>query len=125
MRSFFFQIILSVIIGFFLIVIISKFVNYPIGMWSALISGILCALIYVVSGFLSYYYGFKLKQRSFTRIFLFSITGRFLLVISIIVLIIKYSNINNEVFIVSFLIGYFVFQILEIICLNRVLLGKI
>lgn len=125
MRSFFFRIILSLIIGFFLIIIISKFIDLSGDLWSAVISGILCALFYVVSGFFSYYYASKLKQQSFARIFLFSIAGRFLLVISIITLVIKFSNINTEVFIVSFFIWYFVFQILEIISLNQILIRKI
>jgi hypothetical protein len=124
MRLFFFRIILTVIIGFFLIIIISKFINLTGGLWIAIISGILCALLYVVSGFFSYYYASKLKQRSFTRIFLLSITGRFILIISIITLVIKHININTEVFIVSFFIWYFVFQIIEIISLNQLLIRK-
>ena len=125
MKSFIFRIILSIIIGFFLIIIISKFINLSGGIWSAFISGILCAFIYVVSGFFAYWYASKLNQRSFTRIFLFSIAGRYLLVITIIIVIFKYSTINTEVFIVSFIIWYFVFQVLEIISINRVILRKI
>jgi len=125
MRSFFFRIILSVIIGFFLLIIISKFIDLTGDFWGAVISGILCALFYVISGYFSYYYASKLKQQSFTKIFLFSIAGRFLIVISIIMMIIKLSNINTEIFIVSFFIWYFVFQIFEIVNLNQILIRKI
>jgi hypothetical protein len=124
-RSFFFRIILSIIIGFFLIIIISKFIDLSSDLWSAFISGILCALFYIVSGFFSYYHASKLKQRSFTRIFLFSLAGRFILVIGIIMLVIKFSNLNAEVYIVSFFVWYFVFQIIEIISLNQILTRKI
>jgi len=124
-RSFFFRIVISIIIGFFLIIIISKFINLSSDLWSAFSSGILCALFYVVSGFFSYYYASKLKQRSFTRIFLFSIAARFALVIGIIMLVIKFSNINGEVFIISFFVWYFVFQTFEIISLNQILTRKI
>jgi len=123
-RSFFFRIFLSVIIGFFFIIIISKFTDLSGGLWSAVISGLLCGLFYVVSGYFSYYYASKQKQRSFTIIFLISLAGRFLLVIGIISLVIKFSNINTEIFIVSFFIWYFVFQILEVISLNQLLIRK-
>lgn len=122
--SFFYRIILSVIIIFFLIIIISKFIDLSSSVWSAIVTGLLCALFYVVSGYFSYYYASKHKQRSFTKIFLISIAGRFLLVIGIITLVIKFSNINTEVFIVSFFSWYFIFQILEVISLNQLLIRK-
>jgi len=124
MRSFFFRIILSIIIGFFLIIIISKFINLSGELWHAFISGIICALFYVGSGFFSYYYASRREQRTFTRIFLFSIAVRFALIIGIILLVIKFSNINAEVFIISFFIWYFIFQIFEIISLNTILTRK-
>lgn len=123
-KSFFLRIILSVIIGFFLTIIISKFIDLSSDMWKAIVSGLFCALFYVASGFFSYYYASKQKQRSFTRIFLISIAGRFLFVIGIISLVIKFSNINTEIFIVSFFVWYFVFQILEVISLNQLLIRK-
>jgi hypothetical protein len=125
MRSFFFRVVFAVIIGFFLIIIISKFADLSGDVWRAHFSGIFCALFYVISGFFTYYYASKLSQRSFTRIFLLSTAGRFLLVMGVIALVIKFSNINTEVFIVSFFIYYFVFQILEVISLNRILKRKL
>jgi len=124
-RSFFFRIILSIIVGVFFIIIISKFIDISDNLWSAFISGIFCALFYVGSGFFSYYYAAKLNQRSFTRIFVFSIAGRFVFIIGIIMLVIKFSNINAEAFIVSFFVLYFVFQIFEIISLNQIFTRKI
>jgi hypothetical protein len=125
MRSFFLRIIISLIIGFFFILIIYKFVNYSKEFLSAVIAGNLCALFYVVSGFFSYYYASHLKQRSFTRIFLISVTGRFLLVIILITLILKFTHINKEIYIISFFIWYFVFQILEVLSLNQIITRKI
>ena len=124
MRSFFFRIALTVIIGFFFIIIISKFTDLSGGLWRAHISGILCALFYVISGFFTYYFASKLNQQSFTRIFLFGTAGRFLLIIGIITLVIKFSNVNTEIFIVSFFIYYFVFQLLEVVSLNQILKRK-
>jgi len=125
MRSFFLRIIISVIIGFFLIILISKFIDLSGDVWSAVSIGLICALFYVMSGFFSYFYASKLKQKSFTKIFIVSLAGRFLLIIGIIGLVIKFSNINTEIFIVSFFVWYFIFQILEVISLNQILIRKI
>jgi hypothetical protein len=124
MRSFFFRTVISLIIGFFFIIIIYKFINYSDKFLVAVVTGSLCALIYVVSGFFSYYYASRLKQHSFTKIFLFSVAGRFLLILIAISLILKFSNIDTEIFIVSFFIWYFVFQILEVLSLNQILTRK-
>lgn len=124
MRSFFFRVILSLIIGFFFIFIINKLINDSVEFIKAVITGSLCALFYVVSGFFSYYYASEFTQYSFTRIFLLSVAGRFLLIIIAITLILKFTNINTEVFIVSFFIWYFVFQILEVLSLNQILTRK-
>ena len=124
-KAFFFRIGVSIIIGFSLIIIISKFIDISDSSWVAFGTGIVSALVYAGSGFFSYYYAFKLKPRSFIRIFLFSIAGRFVLIIIFIMLVIKFSNINTIVFIVSFIVWYFVFQILEIIQLNQIMTRKI
>ena len=124
MRSFFFRILISLIIGFFFIIIIYKFVHYSDRFLTAVITGSLCALFYVISGFFTYYYAARLKQRSFTRVFLFSVAGRFILIMIMIALILKFSNIDTEIFIVSFFIWYFVFQILEVLSLNQILTRK-
>ena len=124
-KAFFFRIGVSIIIGFSLIIIISKFIDISESSWIAFGTGIIYALFYAVSGFFSYYYASKLKPRSFIRFFLFSIAGRFVLIIVFIMLVIKFSNINTIVFIVSFIAWYFVFQILEIIQLNQIMTRKI
>ena len=124
MRSFFFRIGISLIFGFFLLIIISKFIDYTDTFFRAAITGNLLALFYVLSGFISFYYASHLKQHSFTRIFLFSVAARFLLVIILITLILKFLSIDIKVFIVSFFIWYFIFQILEITSLNQILLRK-
>jgi hypothetical protein len=124
MKSFFLRIIISLIIGFFFILIIYKFVNYSDNFLHAVITGNLCALFYVVSGFFSYYYASKFKQHAFTRLFLFSVIGRFLIVLCVMALIVKFTTIDTEIFIVSFFIWYFIFQILEVLSLKQILTRK-
>jgi hypothetical protein len=124
-KVFIIRISVSIIIGFSLITIISKFIDMPDNSPVTIGSGVLCALFYAGSGFFSYYYAYKLKPQSFIRFFLFSMVGRFVLVIIFILLVIKFSSINTNVFIVSFFVWYFVFQILEIIQLNQIMTRKV
>ena len=124
MRPFFYRVMISLIIGFFFTIIIYKLVNNSQGFLAAVFTGNLLALFYVVTGFFYYYYAAGLKQHSFTRVFLFSVTSRFLLVLIGIFLILKFTDINMEVFIVSFFIWYFVFQIIEVLSLNQILTRK-
>lgn len=125
MRSFVLRIALSLILGFFLIIIISKFINLSSDVWSALITGTACAVIYVMSSFFSFYYASTLNQTSFTRVFVFSITGRILLLLCIITLIVKFTNLNALIFLISFFIWYFIFQIWEVISLKKISMKKV
>jgi hypothetical protein len=125
MKVFVLRIALSLILGFFFIIIISKFINLSSDVWCALIVGTTCAIVYVMSSFFSFYYAYTLNQTSFNRVFVFSITGRILLLLCIITLIVKFTNLNTLVFIISFFIWYFIFQILEVICLKKLSTKKV
>lgn len=125
MKSFFVRILLSLVVGFVFIFFISKFVNLPADAVNAISVGIICALVYVISGFITYYLSAQLKQKMFSKIFIIGITGRFIFILSVIALVLKFSDINREVFLVSFLIGYVVFQIWEVISLNKLLLKRV
>ena len=125
MKSFAFRIVISLILGFFFIIIISKFINLSSDVWRALIAGTVCAVIYIMSSFFSFYYAYTLPQTSFNRVFVFSITGRILLLLCIITLIVKFTNLNTLVFLISFFIWYFIFQIWEVISLKKLSTKKV
>ncbi len=125
MRSFVLRIALSLILGFFLIIIISKFINLSSDVLRALVAGTACAVIYVMSSFFSFYYASTLNQTSFNWVFVFSITGRILLLLCIITLIVKFTNLNALIFLISFFIWYFIFQIWEVISLKKISMKKV
>jgi len=125
MKSFFVRILISVLIGFVFMFFMSKFMDLPGDAWSALLLSIVCALIYVISGYFSYYFSAKMSQNAFNKIFVISIVGRFLFIVGIITLILKLSDINREVFLISFFVWYFVFQIWEVISLNKLLMKRV
>jgi hypothetical protein len=113
------------LLGFFFILIISKFTHLTNHVWRALGLGLACALFYVLSGFFTLYHAANHKQVTFNRIFTVSLGARYLLILGMISLIIKTIDINQEIFIISLIIWYFVFQILEIISLNKLFIRKV
>lgn len=125
MKSFFVQILISLLVGFVFMFFISKFINLPADAWNAFSVGIICALVYVISGFITYYLSAQMKQKMFSKIFILSIAGRIIFILGVIAIVLKFSDINREVFLISFLIGYFIFQIWEVISLNKILLKRV
>jgi hypothetical protein len=105
--------------GFFFIIILSKFNELSGDDIVAVITGTICALGYVISGIYAIHYAYPLGQKRFNKIFIFSIAFRFIVLITLIILVLKLTAINQVVFLVSFFIWYFLFQILEVISLKN------
>jgi len=124
-RSFFQRITVSIVLGFIFIIIISKFVNLANNVWTALAAGTGCALVYVLSGYFSYYFAFNKNQRLFIRVFIFSLAARFVILLSLIVVVLKFTNVQKEYFLISLFIWYFIFQIWEVISLNNLSRKKV
>ena len=123
--SFFKRISISLIFGFFFIFIISKFVNLNANLWSAFIVGTGCALVYVLSGFFSFYFAFTRNQQSFVRVFIYSLAARFIFVLSLIFVVLKFTNVDQVYFLIFFFTWYFVFQILEVVSLKNLSRKKV
>ncbi len=117
--SFLKRITVSLIIGFFFIFIISKFVSLGDTVWGALIAATVCALIYVLSGYFSFYFAFTRSQQLFVRVFIYSLAARFILALFLIVVVLKFTNVDQAYFLVLFFVWYFVFQILEVLSLKN------
>jgi len=83
------------------------------------IAGTGCALVYVLSGFFSFYFALTRSQELFVRVFIYSLAARFILVLSLIVVVLKFTNVDQTYFLVLFFIWYFVFQILEVVSLKN------
>ena len=118
MQKFLLRITLSLFIGCFFLYLLSFFVEYADNTLSAITGGTIVALIYVFSGFLSVYLAFTRFEENFIRVFIYSLIARFFLILVVIILIIKFTNLDETSFLISFFIWYFVFQILEVVGLN-------
>jgi hypothetical protein len=92
--------------------------------WVAIALGIGCALIYVVTGYISFTVALKKDSNVFTKIVVISIISRLLFILLAITLVFKFSSIDKISFILSIFICYFLFQIVEIVTFNRIGFGK-
>ena len=106
--------------GFFFVIILSKFSDLSNDDIVAIIVGTICALGYVVSGIYAIYYAYSLSQESFNKVFIASIALRFVVLMIVIVLVAKLTAINQVIFLTSLFIWYFIFQILEVISLKHI-----
>jgi hypothetical protein len=82
-------------------------------------AGSMLAWLFVGSGFISFYVA-RLKQvRTFQRIFLGSIFGRLTVMVAVLLLILKCTDLQRLPFLISLLCGYFIFQMWEVLSFNR------
>ena len=125
MRFFLKSISWALAAGFIIIFLLSLFIIFPGKTWLSISVGSVFALVFVSAGYLSYYYATSLKQKSFNIIFVISILGRISLLLIAIVLVIKFGNMNNVLFIISLFCWYFIFQICEVISFKKYSLKKV
>jgi hypothetical protein len=91
----------------------------PIGL------GWLLALIHIVLGFIMYLRALRLKNKSFGKMITISIFSRLIFTLISITIIIKFINLNTTTFIFTLFSFYFVFQIIELVGLNKISKGSL
>jgi len=102
-------------------IILSTFLNFsPVEINSLIYSGILTT-VNIVSAFLITRFAINQKRQSSQKSFFSGTLTRFLTLIILITLIIKYLEISYLVFLLSLFLLYFTFQFWEILLLNRML----
>jgi len=104
----------------FCLVLLSRFVPYPISMIESLSIGILIALLFVTTGFFSFIFATKLKQKGFTLLVISTIAGRMILLLTVLFLLIRLSYFDIKIITVATLGSYFIFQIIEIIGFTKI-----
>jgi len=82
--------------------------------------GWLIAFFYIVSGFILFLKALKIKNNSFGKMVTLSVFGRLIFVVAGIAISVKFLDIHNTAFIATLFLFYFVFQILEVIGLNKI-----
>lgn len=90
--------------------------------WYSVSLGGSLALIYVAAGFISFYIALSKKHKAFSRVVITSITARLVLIAVAIVLVFKFADVNEAVFLITLFVFYFVFQIWEVISFNKLVI---
>ncbi len=91
----------------------------------AITAGSMLAWLFVSSGFISFYMARSKPGPAFHKIFLGSIFGRLTVMTVLLILIFRYSAINRLPFMISLFCGYFIFQIWEVLSLDRLATRKL
>jgi len=78
------------------------------------------AILYIITGYVLFYKAITLKKKSFGKFITVSVFGRLILMVLGITICVKFLDINNTVFIITLFSFYFIFQIIEVIGLNRI-----
>lgn len=104
--------------------ILSAFSIIPQDAFAAAIFGVLLSMVFVTAGFLSFIYALKFQQKKFNKIVGISILGRLILMTLSIVSIFIFLNMNKAAFLIGMFISYFVMQILEVVSINKIRIGK-
>ena len=108
------------LIGTTVLIIVFMYSEINFMTWTAIALGFSFALIYVLTGFISFSIALKKENKSFAKIISISVIARLITLLAAIALLFKFFQIDRTVFIISVLIFYFIFQIIEIVSFNKV-----
>ncbi len=94
---------LGIVLGFSLLVVLAVTNYFPLAeaQVSAIGIGGVLALIYVLAGFVSFFYALRKNPKSFSRLVIISIFGRLLAITLAIILILKFAAIDQAFFLVT------------------------
>lgn len=124
MRFFLYGLLIIMLSLVLVVGILSAFSIIPQDAFAASIIGVLLSMVFVTAGFLSFIYALKFQQKKFNKIVGISILGRMILMTFSIVSIFIFLNINRAAFLIGMFVSYFAMQILEVVSINKIRIGK-
>ena len=125
MKKFFYGTLVILTVELLLILVIELMFGSLFGDFSAFLIGLLLAITFVSAGYVSFYYALKFQQKLFNKIVGISIFGRLVVISLVIIVILKVTVIDAVSFLIGLFSNYFVFQIWEVISLNKLAVRKI
>jgi hypothetical protein len=78
------------------------------------------SFFYIITGFVLFKKALKIKNKSFGKMVTLSVFGRLIFALVVIYFSVRFFELNSMAFIVTLISFYFVFQIIEIISLNKI-----
>ena len=109
---------------FLLPVLVILFLVLPVVQWVGLVSGVFlsAASIHVSAWILEAFWDTEWNQ--FNKIFFFSLIGRFVVVVLVLIILLGATKIDEIYFTVSFIISYLCYSITEMIFFTKILEKK-
>jgi hypothetical protein len=78
------------------------------------------SFLYILTGFILFKKALKFKNKSFGKMVTLSVFGRLIFALIAVYLSVRFFELNSMAFIVTLISFYFVFQIIEIVGLNKI-----
>lgn len=78
------------------------------------------SFVYIITGFLLFSIAIKQKNKTFGKMVTISVFGRLFFAVVGIILVVKLFEIHNTVFVIALISFYFIFQIMELVGLNKI-----
>ena len=116
MKFFIYSITITSLIFFILLVYLNltEHILFSIGL------GWFLALFYIITGFMLFNKALKIKNKAFGKMITISVFGRLIIMVLGIALSVKFLDINITAFIITLFSFYFIFQIVEVVGLNKI-----
>ena len=125
MRYFFIYTALSVSIGAASLFFATVWWPLSAGSWEGVIIGFTVAAVFVIAGFLSFYYGIKKGARALNWILFVSMFVRLMLATVILIVLFRFTDLDKQALLISLFAWYLIFQIGEVISFHRLSERKI
>jgi len=116
---------LSVFAGAALMIAATSLWSLSIETWQGIIIGFLLAVVFVLAGFLSFYKGLRSGQKEFNLILFGSIFVRLMLAAIALILLIKFTSVDQQALLISMFVWYVILQIGELIGFHKINMRKV
>ena len=116
MKFFIYSITITSLIFFILLVYLdlTEHILFSIGL------GWVLALFYILTGFMLFNKALEFKNKTFGKMITISVFGRLVFMVIGITATVKFLEVNITAFIITLFSFYFIFQIMEVVGLNKI-----
>ncbi len=121
MRYFLSHTTVSIVVGAVVLAAAAQIWNIPEQTWQGISIGFALAAIFVSAGFFSFYRGIKSGQKTFNLILFGSIFIRLMLAAIALVVLIKFTEVDQRALLISMFTWYVVLQIGEIVGFHKIM----
>jgi membrane protease YdiL (CAAX protease family) len=112
---------ISIVVGAVVLTVAAQVWSISEQTWQGISIGFALAAIFVSAGFLSFYKGIKSEEKTFNLILFGSIFARLMLAAVALVVLIKFTEVDQRALLISMFTWYLILQIGEIIGFHKIM----